>query len=290
MGLGKGRFSTAHVTASRGDVASFVACLGRLPFIRAVSGGIAAAGVMTSLFAAAGCSSVDTLGISVVDPRYGVSSGARVVAPGDPIPKGGGTYRVGQAYTIGGKTYVPAEDPHYQAEGLASWYGEDWHGRLTANGEIFDMNSVSAAHATLPMPTYVRVTNLENNRSVIVRVNDRGPYHEDRIIDVSVKTAQLLGFYSNGVARVRLEYVARAPLEGSDDAMLIATLRSNGQPAPAPSLVRVASSKSFLPRNNVPVPMERPWGLGQGDTASSTASGDPSPPRLVPASGVRIFN
>jgi rare lipoprotein A len=264
-------------------------------FLPAVLRRVVAAGVLTGVLAAAGCSAVDTLG-SVVDPRYGVSLGARVVAPGDPIPKGGGTYRIGQAYTIGGKTYVPAEDPHYQAEGLASWYGEDWHGRLTANGEIFDMNSVSAAHATLPIPSYLRVTNLENNRSVIVRVNDRGPYHDNRIIDVSVKTAQLLGFHTNGVARVRLEYVAKAPLEGSDDAMLIATLRSNGQPAPAPSLVRVASTKSFLPRNNVPIPAERPWGLGQGDAsaaympASSTTAGDPPPPRLVPATGVRNFN
>jgi rare lipoprotein A len=272
-------------------VARIVAGPGRLAAVRGAGACIVAAGVLTG----AGCSAVDSLG--VVDPRYGISSGARVVAPGDPIPKGGGTYRVGQAYTIAGKTYVPAEDPHYQSEGLASWYGEDFHGRQTANGEIFDMNSVSAAHATLPMPTYVRVTNLENNRSVIVRVNDRGPYHADRIIDVSVKTAQLLGFYSNGVARVRLEYVAKAPLEGSDDAMLIATLRSNGQPAPAPSLVRVASTKSFLPpRNNVPLPMERPWGLGQGDAsaayvpASSTTAGDPPPPRLVPATGVRTFN
>ena len=151
-------------------------------------------------------------------------------APGEPIPKGGGTYRIGPAYSIGGRTYVPAEDPHYRAEGVASWYGEDFHGRQTANGEIYDMNSVSAAHATLPIPTYARVTNLANNRSVIVRVNDRGPYHADRIIDVSVKTAILLGFYGNGIAQVRVEYVGTAPLEGSDDRMLIATLRE-GEPA-----------------------------------------------------------
>src|SRR5262249_48861058 len=186
----------------------------------------------------------------------------------EPVPKGGGTYRIGSAYTIAGRTYVPAEDRNYSAEGLASWYGEDFHGRPTANGEIFDMNSMSAAHATLPMPTYVLVTNLDNDKSVIVRVNDRGPYHADRIIDVSVKTAQLLGFYSSGVARVRVEYVGTAPLEGSDDNMLIATLRQ-GRPAPAPSLVRVASTKSLLPRS-VPVPMERPWGLGQGDGSAAT--------------------
>ena len=235
------------------------------------------AGLATATLA--GCSGgfdLDKLGI--VDPRYGVSSGARVVEPGEPIPKGGGAYRIGPAYTVGGKTYVPTEDREYRAEGLASWYGEDFHGRQTANGEVFDMNSLSAAHATLPMPCYVRVTNLENKRSVIVRVNDRGPYHSDRIIDVSVKTAQVLGFHSTGIARVAVEYVSKAPLEGSDDAMLIATLRQ-GQPAPAPSLVRVAAAKPFLP-HGVPVPAERPWGLGQGGDGFGDPSADPPPVRL----------
>ena len=253
----------------------------------------AAAAWLFAASALAGCSGIDLDKLGIVDPRYGISSNARVVAPGDPVPKGGGTYRIGQAYTIGGRTYVPAEDKNYRAEGLASWYGEDFHGRQTANGEVFDMNSMSAAHATLPMPTYVRVTNLENNRSVIVRVNDRGPYHADRIIDVSVKTAVMLGFYTNGVARVRVEYVGTAPLEGSDDGMLIATLR-HGEPAPPPSLVRVASAKSFLPRN-VPVPVERPWGLGQAEGAtatyvpasSTTTGGNPPRPALMPATSTR---
>ncbi len=220
-------------------------------------------GALVALCTLAGCSGVDRIGI--IDPLYGVSSSARSVAPGEPIPKGGGFYRVGPPYSIGGQTYVPAEDPHYRAEGLASWYGEDFHGRQTANGEIFDMNSVSAAHATLPLPSYVRVTNLSNNRSVIVRVNDRGPYHPDRIIDVSVKTAILLGFYTGGVASVRLEYVGTAPLDGSDDGMLIATLRQ-GEPAPAPSLV-LASARN-LPRK-IPLPSQRPYGLGEGQAATN---------------------
>jgi rare lipoprotein A len=216
----------------------------------------------------AGCTDIGKIG--TVDPRFGASSSARLFALGEPIPKGGGTYRVGSPYSIGGRTYVPAEDPHYRAEGLASWYGEDFHGRQTANGEIYDMNSVSAAHATLPMPAYVRVTNLANNRSVIVRVNDRGPYHADRIIDVSVKTAILLGFYSSGVAPVRVEYVGTAPLEGSDDRSLIATLRE-GEPAPAPSLVRVAT-KPLIPRN-VPMPLERPYTLGEEQAILDTPPG-----------------
>jgi rare lipoprotein A len=229
-------------------------------------------------YALAGCSgSSDRFGR--VDPRYGVSSSARLVALGEPVPKGGGVYRVGQPYTIGGRTYVPAEDPHYRAEGVASWYGEDFHGRLTANGEIFDMNSMSAAHTTLPIPCYVRVTNLSNNKSVIVRVNDRGPYHADRVIDVSVKAASLLGFYGSGLAPVRVEYVGAAPLEGSDDRMLIATLRE-GEPAPAPSPVRVASAKPFVPEmtarrvpRDVPVPPDRPYTLGESQMVSNYRPG-----------------
>ena len=90
---------------------------------------------------------------------------------------------------------------------MASWYGDDFHGRLTANGEVFDMTSLTAAHPTLPIPSYARVTNVRNGKSLIVRVNDRGPYHGNRLIDVSNKAAELLEFKANGVARVRVEYV-----------------------------------------------------------------------------------
>jgi rare lipoprotein A len=131
---------------------------------------------------------------SGIDSKYGVKSSTRVVGPGQPVPKGGGTYRVGDPYVIAGRTYVPREDSNYRAEGQASWYGADFHGRLTANGEVFDMQTLSGAHPTLPLPSYVRVTNLENRRSVVVRINDRGPYHDSRVIDVSVRAAKLLGF------------------------------------------------------------------------------------------------
>ena len=112
-----------------------------------------------------------------LDPKYGVSSSPRLFALGEPVPKGGGVYRVGKPYVVAGQTYTPEENPNYTAEGLASWYGDDFHGRATANGEVFDMSSISAAHPTLPIPSYARVTNLSNQRSIIVRVNDRGPYH-----------------------------------------------------------------------------------------------------------------
>ena len=223
---------------------------------------------------------------SRVDPKYGVSSSPRVVAFGEPVPKGGGTYRVGKPYTVGGRVYVPEEDTEYREEGLASWYGDDFHGRLTANGEVFDMASLTAAHPTLPMPCYARVTNLSNGKSLIVRVNDRGPYHGNRLIDVSNKAAELLEFKGNGVAKVRVEYVGRAPLEGSDDRQLIATLRT-GVPAPSPSLVRVASARSFvleIPSNSrpllgeVPMPEGRPYSLGNtsADQASINATSEMS--------------
>lgn len=232
---------------------------------------------------------------SRVDPRYGVSSSPRVVADGEPVPKGGGTYRVGKPYVVAGRVYVPEEDVNYRAEGLASWYGDDFHGRLTANGEVFDMDSLSAAHPTLPMPCYARVTNLSNGNSLIVRVNDRGPYHGDRLIDVSNKAAELLDFKGNGVARVRVEYVGRAPLEGSDDRQLMATLRIGG-PAPPPSLVRVASAHPFVPesagygrriRGEIPMPQERPYSLGNtaADFSSINATLEMSPSGRARAAG-----
>jgi len=107
--------------------------------------------------------------------KYGAAS-PRVVADGQPVPKGGGRHLVGKAYSVAGKRYVPFEKPvGFSAVGTASWYGEAFHGRRTANGEVYDRNSITAAHPTMPLPAYARVTNLLNNRSIIVRVNDRGP-------------------------------------------------------------------------------------------------------------------
>ena len=227
---------------------------------------------MSACLVLANCSS-QTTGFSRVDPKYGVSSSPRVVGAGEPVPKGGGTYRIGKPYVVAGRTYVPEEDVNYRAEGMASWYGDAFHGRLTANGEVFDMASLTAAHPTLPIPSYARVTNVKNGKSLIVRVNDRGPYHGNRLIDVSNKAAELLEFKGNGIARVRVEYVGRAPLEGSDDRKLMATLRENS-PAVAP--IQVAANKQFAPAYfdgrsmakyssaQVPTPPDRPYRLGEG--------------------------
>lgn len=227
----------------------------------------------------------------MVDPQYGVSSSPRVIADGQPIPKGGGKYRVGKPYVVAGRVYTPEHDPHYRAEGIASWYGSDFHGRLTANGEVYDKNAISAAHPTLPLPSYARVTNLANGRSIVVRVNDRGPYAKNRLIDLSSKAADLLHYRGNGVARVRVEYVGAAPMQGSDDRMLLATLRE-GQPAPAPS-VMLASNSPGVPRtanagyarNAAPVPPERPYDLGRFTPPS--APEQPSSPPVQPVRTAR---
>jgi rare lipoprotein A (peptidoglycan hydrolase) len=160
-------------------------------------------------------------------------------APQDIVTK---RERVSQG-RLDARTHVVTDNFTYRAEGLASWYGPDFHGRRTANGERYDMNGISAANKTMPLPSYARVTNLDNGRSIIVRVNNRGPYVHRRIVDLSVGSAKALDFYKKGTTRVRVEYVGRAPIAGSDDQMLLATLRT-GTPAPAPANVVVASASS----------------------------------------------
>ncbi|WP_331308494.1 septal ring lytic transglycosylase RlpA family protein [Methylobacterium oryzae] len=167
-----------------------------------------------------------------IDPKYGVKASPRLYNEGDVIPKGGGRRYTGKPYVVAGQTYVPKENPNgYVREGLASWYGAAFHGRMTANGEVFDRHSIAAAHPTLPLPSYARVTNLDNGYSMLVRVNDRGPYHAGRVMDVSEEAADALGFHRKGTARVRVEYVGKASVAGSDDRKLLASLRTDGRPA-----------------------------------------------------------
>jgi len=140
----------------------------------------------------------------------------RVVEYGDPVPKGGGVRKIGSPYVVAGRTVVPKADPDYDRAGVASWYGAKFHGRKTANGEIYDMDALTAAHPTLPLPSYVKVTHLANNRSLIVRVNDRGPFARDRVIDLSRRAAKLLGLKKNGTGPVRVSFLKPAPLGGDD--------------------------------------------------------------------------
>jgi rare lipoprotein A len=166
-----------------------------------------------------------------IDPIYGVRPSRRVYQEGETIPKGGGSRLVGQPYVVAGRSYVPREVSHYAVVGLASWYGSAFHGRLTANGEVFDRYSISAAHKTLPLPSYVRVTNVRNGRSIVVRVNDRGPYHSNRVMDVSERVADVLDFKSIGTTEVKVDYLRPASIAGSDDRKLLATLRTDGSGA-----------------------------------------------------------
>ncbi len=145
-----------------------------------------------------------------LDPFAG--TGSPYYRGGGKIPFGGGKYYVGNPYQVAGRWFTPREQPDYDRTGLASWYGEAFHRRMTANGEYFDMNTLTAAHATLPLPSYVIVTNLENNRHVIVRVNDRGPFVDTRILDVSKRAADELGYRNKGTAHVRVQYLGPAPL------------------------------------------------------------------------------
>jgi rare lipoprotein A len=180
-----------------------------------------------------------------------------------------GAYKIGKPYQIDGTWYYPAEDFGYVEEGVASWYGPNFHGKMTANGETYNQMDVTAAHRTLPMPSLVRVTNLENGRSLVVRVNDRGPFAKSRIIDVSKRSAELLGFHSQGTTRVRVEVLAdesRAlkaqAISNSGDMPVITaaprapvTVQSLDAPvqsaavqtAPAPAVVSVAAVESPVP-------------------------------------------
>lgn len=141
----------------------------------------------------------------------GVGPSVRAPVVTDPAPIVSGTMR---PYQIKGRWYRPAEDPGYDEVGMASWYGAQHNGRPTASGETFDMDALTAAHKTLPLPGLVEVTNLENGRQAILRINDRGPFSDERIIDLSRGAAQELGLLSQGVGRVRVRYVGRAPRTG----------------------------------------------------------------------------
>ena len=153
------------------------------------------------------------------------------------VPANAGVYKVGQPYQIDNVWYYPREQPDYDETGIASWYGPTFYGHRTANGEMYDGNSLTAAHRTLPMPVNVRVTNLDNGKSIIVRVNDRGPYARGRIIDLSARAAQLLDVVKTGTARVRVTYISRADL--------------NGAPLPSETPPEIASALPAVPAGKV---------------------------------------
>lgn len=208
---------------------------------------------------------------------YGPSS-ARVTGLSGPVRKGGGSYKLGSPYKIAGRWYVPREEPGYDRQGRGSWYGDDFHGRKTANGEIFDMRALTAAHPTLPLPSYAYVTNLANGRTILVRVNDRGPYANDRIVDMSHASARALGYEGAGTANVRVRYAGRAPLNGDDrrERQFFAEQRWNrGGTMPVVTASRPPDAPVSIPE---PFPAGTPGRWSAAGYRSALAGKDPPAP------------
>ncbi len=217
---------------------------------------------------------------------YGVKASPRV----EFMRHGGGRDQLGKPYQVRGKWYYPKEDRNYAKVGLASWYGDAFHGRLTANGEVYDMTHLTAAHPTMPLPSYARVTNLETGSSVIVRVNDRGPYHEGRIIDVSERAAEMLDYAKVGTAKVKVEYVGRAPLDGDDDQYLVASYHP-GKNRPDPSdglptgvMVAMAGPSPTMAVGAQPAAVPFPGQLTNSGQAFDAQPGLSDQPTVQPAS------
>ncbi len=209
-------------------------------------------------------------------PPVGPTSGSSPVSADTSQIPGKAVYKVGNPYQINGITYYPVEDYTYDETGIASWYGPGFHAKLTANGEDYDQNDMTVAHRTLPMPSFVRVTNLDNGRVAVFRVNDRGPYARGRIIDISRRGAQLLGFDQAGTARVRVQILADESRQMAD------ALRAQGRVASDPAskgsgtlIARVAPppndpKASAAPRSSVAVErLEAPNGVRAAPVPSS---------------------
>jgi rare lipoprotein A len=219
--------------------------------------------------------------------KYG-SASPRVVQHGETVPKGGGRDHVGRPYRVAGRWYTPRENPNYSAVGAASWYGDAFHGRKTANGEVYDKYAYTAAHPTMPLPSYARVTNLSNGHSIVVRVNDRGPFHGGRIIDLSERVAFALNFKHIGTARVKVDYLQRASTAGSDDRRLAGTLRTDGQLASLPGgATPIPGTQPIMVASNTPVAPSAPASPALRPRPDLTAGTPPPlaapPPRSGPA-------
>ena len=204
------------------------------------------AALVTGGLALNGCS-------SNTDPFAGV--GSPMYQGSGPLPKGGGRYHVGKPYEVGGRQYYPSEDPDYDKVGQASWYGPKFHRRMTSNGEWFDQDYLSAAHPTMQLPSYARVTNLENGRSIVVRVNDRGPFVADRIIDLSKRSADVLDVRRKGTAKVRVQYLGPAPLDDKGThlasmnrgtAVMVADSSPQQPEAPQPKVAQVTAPEPTI--------------------------------------------
>lgn len=208
-----------------------------------------------------------------------------------PVPWGGGRYHVGKPYQVAGRWYEPKEQPNYDKKGMASWYGEAFNRRKTSNGEWFDMTRLTAAHPTLPLPSYAKVTNLENGREVVVRLNDRGPFVGTRIIDLSKRSAEVLDFKHKGKAEVRVQYIGRAPLN-DDGSHLMAMNKELDRGTPVRKMIAAADRRrGKAPAPEVAAATSKPKKKAAPPQPKlETASYEPEPgAEQAPASEVTFF-
>jgi rare lipoprotein A len=206
--------------------------------------------LIAPVLAACGSGSVGSSGVkraAFTSKEFGVKVSPRVTTTKYPA-RGGGRVMPLKPYTVRNVTYQPVEGPGYVARGKASWYGQDFHGRRTANGEIFGAYYLTAASPVLPIPSYARVTNLENGRSIMVRINDRGPYISGRIIDLSYQAAEALGYRAKGSASVEVRYIGPAPLNGDDNKMLMASLNRETRIEQQGATTMIAMNETPTPR------------------------------------------
>ncbi len=209
----------------------------------------------------------------------------------DATPAPVGDYKVGKPYQINGNWYYPTENYEYVETGIASWYGPNFHGKRTANGERFNQHLVTAAHPTLPLPSAVRVTNLENGRSITLRVNDRGPFARGRIIDVSRRAAQLLGFEKKGTAKVRVNILP-------DESRRLKLAAINGGTAPLDQPQVASSPREVVVATPIPnsgQPVQQAANTPAGGSATAAARSASTIPLLsqevevLPVSPTGIF-
>ena len=221
--------------------------------------------------ALAGCSSSGKpTKSSKLDPFAG--TGSPYYKGNGKIPFAGGRYHVGKPYQVAGRWFTPREQPGYDKSGVASWYGEAFHRRMTSNGEYFDMNTLTAAHATLPIPSYAKVTNLSNGKSVVVRINDRGPFVDTRVIDLSKKTAEVLNFKNQGKAKVRVQWIGPAPLKDSGKHLAM----MNQQARNGATIRKLIAASEGPVRGNVAVAKAEPVDAGV-ETAAYEPDVAPAP-------------
>lgn len=201
-----------------------------------------------------------------------------------------GHYKIGNPYQIEGEWYYPEENPDYNVVGMASWYGPNFHGKATANGDLFNQNALTAAHKTLPLPSMVRVTNLENSRTVVLMVNDRGPYAKGRIIDVSKAAAKVLEFHDEGLTRVRVEFLpghtkklladlkidGQMPYETARNLERSIQKKNNGNLSPDVAAPIVVAAANTMPPKKLHVPNS--MFLNQAHAAAPVQTKTPPPP------------